>query len=141
MWHAGIVLISSHYIYQNHLSSYYTHLKIYNDNIPDKISTKYLGVIFDKHLTWKDHILQLNMKLSKSLGILSKLRHNLPRYVIKTVYYAFFQPYVDYCNTIWTCTSLTNLEPINISMKKAVRLLTHSAPDIHSKPPFKPLNY
>ena len=99
-------------------------LKIYNGNIPEKTSTKYLGVILDKHLTWKDHIHQLNVKLSKSLGILSKLRHNLLRHVIKTVYYAFFQPYVDHCNIIWTCTSLTNLEPINISMKKAVRIMT-----------------
>ena len=40
-----------------------------------------------------------------------------------------FNRYVDYCNTIWTSTSLTNLEPINISMKKAVRIMTHSPPD------------
>ena len=89
-------------------------LKIY-DNIPEKVNTKYLGVIIDKHLTWKDHIHQLNIKLNRSLGILSKLRHNLPPTLIKTIYYTF-----------WSCTSATNLEPINISMKKAVRIMTQS---------------
>ena len=115
-------------------------LKIYDNSIPEKANTKYLGVIIDKHLTWKDHIHQLNIKLNRSLGILSKLKHNLPQTLIKTICYAFFKPHVDYCNTTWSCTSTTNLEPINISMKKAVRIMTYSPPDAHSTLLFKALH-
>ena len=91
-------------------------------NIPGKTCTKYLGVIIDKHLIWKKHINYLNIKLSN--GILTKLRYNLPRRLIKTVYCALFKPDINYCINIWICTAKTNLEPISISMKKAIRIIT-----------------
>ena len=47
---------------------------------------------------------------------------------------------IDYCINIWTCTAKTNLEPINISMKKAIRILTFSKFDEHTQPLFKKLN-
>ena len=82
----------------------------------------------------------LNIKLSRANGILSKLWYNLPRRLIKTVYCALFKPHIDYCINIWTCTSKTNLEPISISMKKAVRTITFSNFDVHAQPLFKDLN-
>ena len=109
-------------------------MNINNSNIPEKTCTKYLGVIIDKYLTWKDHIHYLNIKLSKANGILTKLRYNLPRRLMKTVYYALFKPHIDYC------IAKTNLEPISISMKKAVRIITFSKFDEHAQPLFKDLN-
>ena len=38
-------------------------------------STKYLGVIIDCHLNWKDHITYLTKKINRNIGALSKLRH------------------------------------------------------------------
>ena len=32
--------------------------------------------------------------------------------------------HIDYCVNIWSCTGNTNLQPINVSMKKAIRLIT-----------------
>ena len=40
----------------------------------------------------------------------------------------------------WSCTSNSNLQPINISMKKAVRLITFKPFDTHAEPLFKTLN-
>ena len=51
-----------------------------------------------------------------------------------------FLNHIDYCITIWTCTAKTNLEPISISMKKAVRIITFSRFDEHAQPLFKDLN-
>ena len=115
-------------------------LIINNSHIPEKIHAKYLGVFIDKHLTWFHHIHQINTKLSRALGILSKLRHNLPLYLLKTVYHAFFKPHIDYCINIWTCTSTTILEPIAISMKKAIRIMTFNRYDAHTQPLFHNLN-
>ena len=38
---------------------------------------KFLGVIIDEKLTWKDHISLLRSKLSKTVGMLYRVRHLL----------------------------------------------------------------
>ena len=52
-------------------------LRIKIDDTPIKQvdSTKCLGIIFDSNLTWKSHINEQCLKLSKTVGILSKVRH------------------------------------------------------------------
>ena len=58
------------------------------DNIPLKLpslfindreikritSIKYLGVLIDEHLTWKEHITVIENKISKNLGLLDRAR-------------------------------------------------------------------
>ena len=39
---------------------------------------KYLGLYLDKTLSWNFHVKQLSKKLSRSNGILCKLRHFVP---------------------------------------------------------------
>ena len=39
---------------------------------------KYLGVIINQHLTWHDHIEQLQSKIAKRLGVLKRIKHLLP---------------------------------------------------------------
>ena len=38
-------------------------------------SVKYLGVLMDEHLSWKHHIEYAALKISRSIGIISKIRH------------------------------------------------------------------
>ena len=45
-------------------------LKINNTNLKQENYTKYLGVIIDEKLNWKLHIKQINLILSKGIGIL-----------------------------------------------------------------------
>ena len=47
-------------------------IKIDGTLIKQVDSTKYLGKTFDSNLTWKSHINELCLKLSKTVGILSK---------------------------------------------------------------------
>ena len=44
-------------------------LKINNTDVKRAYSSKFLGVILDEHLTWKDHIKLVENKVSKTLGI------------------------------------------------------------------------
>ena len=47
-------------------------LKIDGVNIQEVSTVKYLGVTFDSNLTWKNHVNELCLKLSKTVGIFSK---------------------------------------------------------------------
>ena len=51
--------------------------KIDGVNIQEVSAVKYLGVSFDSTLTWKNHANELCLKLSKAVGIFSKLRYQV----------------------------------------------------------------
>ena len=53
--------------------------------IRHKNCTKYLSVLIDEHLLFKDHINFSKQKLKRANSILAKLRHHLRSDVLKTV--------------------------------------------------------
>ena len=63
--------------------------------------TKFLGLILDDRLNWKQHTLYLAQKTAKSIGILSLARQVLSRTTLIQLYYSFIFPYLSYCNLAW----------------------------------------
>ena len=53
-------------------------IMISGDKIEQVKYTKFLGVYIDEELSWKYHINQVTMKISKLTGIIAKARHYLP---------------------------------------------------------------
>ena len=94
--------------------------------IPLKQNTKYLGLILDNQLTWHDHVQYINIKLSKATGILSKQCYYVSKSIIKTLFYSFFQPHIDYmeymCSEIHCSINLNKHE-------KAIRTLSFAEYD------------
>ena len=48
-------------------------IKIANKIIEQKKVTKYLGILIDDKLLWKEHIQSINIKIRKGIGILYDL--------------------------------------------------------------------
>ena len=61
-------------------------MKLNNVEIPRVEKTKFLGVIVDSKLTWKFHIQELEKKISKNIGIISRLSYILPADVLRMLY-------------------------------------------------------
>ena len=57
---------------------------------------KYLGAYIDQHLNWGP---QINNKLAKNIGIITKLRHYVNLHTLKQLYYSFIYPYLTYAIT------------------------------------------
>ena len=68
-------------------------IKILNNSLEEKNSTKYLGVIIDKHLNWASHIHYTKQNISKGIGMIAKLRHYVPLTNLKQTYSAFIVTY------------------------------------------------
>ena len=51
------------------------------------ISIKYLGVLIDEHLTWKEHITVIENKVSKNLGLLYRARRVLDSTTLKNMFF------------------------------------------------------
>ena len=79
-------------------------INIDNQPIDEKTKTKYLCVIIDNKLSWKEHIKEIDCKLRKG-----KTRDFVPQSVLKSLYYSFILPYVDYNILNWSSTYTTNL--------------------------------
>ena len=111
-------------------------LKVKNSTIERKSNTKFLGVIIDEHLSWKEHINTVAGKISKSIGIISKSRFFVSRKSLFMLYYALVYPYLFYGNIIWCSTYQTNLNRLKILQKRVVRIITNSKYDAHTTPLF-----
>ena len=63
-------------------------------NISNKV--KYLGIQMEQHLDWNVHIKNMIPKLNRAIGILSKIRHYVPKFLLKTIYYSLFNSHLIY---------------------------------------------
>ena len=75
-------------------------------------------------LTFKDHINELNKKISRAIGILYRLRQYVTTKLLCTVYYAIIYLFLLYGTTVWGNASRSLLEPIYIMQKKIVPMVT-----------------
>ena len=66
--------------------------------------SKYLGIIMDKDLLFLSYIKKLENKLSKSVGILSKVTPFLNASTLLQLYYSIFHSYLRYGIIIWGST-------------------------------------
>ena len=93
-------------------------IKIKGEQIQEKDYTKYLGILIDNKLSWNCHIKYVNLKISKGIEILTKLRKYLSKGVLRTLFYAFVQPHIDYGVLVWGSATTSNLKPIKKIYKK-----------------------
>ena len=97
---------------------------------------KFLGIILDKNLKFDQHIVYICGKISKSIGILYRIRSCVPRHCLVTLYYSLIYPYILYCLPIWGATSDIHLNPLRILQKRAVRILNDASYYQHTNPLF-----
>ena len=97
-------------------------IKINNKVIDQKEFIKYLGALMDSTLSWKFHISNISKKISRSIGIMYKLRPFLPLKVMKNVYYSLIYSHIIYAIEVWGSTFKTELNKILILQKRALRL-------------------
>ena len=64
-------------------------IRIENQAINEVNKTKFLGVIIDKKLTWKEHISYLSSKISRGIGMIIKAKERLNKDALVTLYYSF----------------------------------------------------
>ena len=86
-------------------------------------SEKYLSVHIDRDLNFKHHILLLHNKLSRTVGIFTKVKTFLLKNVLFQRYHAMFNSHLLYCITTWSSTYSTYLNSIRILQNKVVKLL------------------
>jgi hypothetical protein len=114
---------------------YYPSLFLENVNIEFVNEFNFLGILFDKHLTWKCHINLIAKKISKTVGILSNLKNILPTSALMNIYNALILPYLNYSALLWQ----KGANRLLVLQKKAVRAISNVRYNAHTGIIFKTL--
>ena len=120
-------------------------LGILNNQFVQVEKCKFLGVYVNRQLNWDDQIKHVKMQVSKSCGTLYRVRLQVPRKILKLIYMALVQPYLNYCISLWGhSTTSRSMNDLFILQKKCIRIVTGKTAKEngmfkHTKPLFKSL--
>ena len=95
----------------------------------------FLGIILDKHLSWIPHLQHIAKKISKTIGIMNRLKNVVPSQTLLTIYQSLVMPYLNYGILVWG----SKIKDLSKLQKKAVRVITRSKYNAHSQPLLKAL--
>ena len=98
-------------------------LSMAGTNIERVKETKFLGVILDEQLNWKEHVSYVRKKISKGIFVLNKVKHILDYSAMRTLYCAMILPYLSYCAEVWGNTYKETTEPVFLLQKRAIRII------------------
>ena len=80
--------------------------------------TKFLGIMIDEQLNWKEQIHQVQTGLSRITGVMYRASHVLGTASLLTLYHSLFLTIMGYCCDIWGNACATNLHCITVLQKR-----------------------
>ena len=101
-------------------------IQLNGSQVEEKPHTKYLGTFIDNKLTWKTQIHHTKTKVSRGIGMISRIRYYLNDQCLRNLYYSFIQSHINYNLVNWSCTNHSLLDPIEKQVKKAIRTISFS---------------
>ena len=110
-------------------------LKINGTPIERKRETNLLGLFINEHMNWNTHIFNISKTITKTLGVMNRLKHYLPQRILQILYNSLIWSHLNSNITAWGFAShkLCRLQ------KRALRLITDSRYNAHTQPLFKAL--
>ena len=77
-----------------------------------KDHVKYLGVLLDSHLSWKYHIDNVALKVSRIMGVIARVRDLVPFTTLLSIYRSLILPYLSYGLAAWGEAAKSHLQKI-----------------------------
>ena len=110
-------------------------IKINNTDLQCIDNFNFLRLTFNKHLGWADHVNKLSNKICKIIGIINKLKFQLPQNILLTIYNSLILSQLNYCLLAWGYES----KHVYKLQKRAIRIIDKSPRFSHTNPLFKKL--
>ena len=101
-------------------------------------ATKFLGVTIDENLTWGKHLSNILSKISKTIGIMKRLKWFILSKILVILYNSLVLPYLNYSVLNWGSSSV-NFDKILLLQKRAVLVISNADYHAHTTNLFKTL--
>ena len=110
----------------------YKNLVLKLNNLPIKRvrAFNFLGIVINEHMNWNDHISYTSQKINPVVGLLHRLKHQLPSHILKMIYNSLILSRLHYGNLLWGNTpgSIIRLN------KRALRAIVNAGYNAHTNP-------
>ncbi|XP_045446592.1 uncharacterized protein LOC123654751 [Melitaea cinxia] len=87
---------------------------------------KYLSVLIDDKLGWRQHIELLTARIRKLIWIFKKLRDVVDLDTLRSVYYALVQSILSYCVVVWGGASKSHMILVERAQRSLLKTMTYS---------------
>ena len=94
------------------------------------------SVILNEHVNWKTHIDSVSRKISKSIGVIGRVKQFFPKRILLALYNSLILPYLQYGNIIWGSDYPSNLVKLYNLQKRVIRIITSSPYRCNAEPLF-----
>ena len=93
----------------------------------------FLGITIDNQLNWRSHTKKIFGKVSRTVGVMKKIKRYAPLFVLKTLYHSLVNSRLSYGIKCWgyACSQLVTIQ------KKAIRVMCNKKSNSHTSPLFK----
>ena len=111
---------------KSHIEEDELNLKLLDVNITKSINPTFLGIRFDKHLSFKNQLSYLKeacMKRVNVLKVLSNKRWGLSIKTLTQVYNSLIRSLLEYSSIIYSCFSATNLSLLERIQFKCLKII------------------
>ena len=105
------------------IPGYLNSVQIENAIVKKVPSAKYLGVILDENLDWKEHIANINKSLIKTSNSFKIIKHQVPKLDKIIVYYAYIYSKIQYGIEVYGRASNTALRKVQTQQNRAIKIL------------------
>ena len=92
-------------------------------------SIKYLGLHLQDTLDWDTHLNVIIKKLQRAIGLLSKVRHYVPKWLLRTIYFSLFNSHLIYGCKVWGQRETQLFRNIQELQDKAIRIINFKFDD------------
>ena len=102
-------------------------LSINGQELPKEDNPTYLGVMFDKRLTWKSQTEKTESRAKTRLALMKKLTATTwgaDANILKKLYVGRVRPVLEYGSTAWGTAAKSNLDNISRVQNQATRIIT-----------------
>ncbi len=99
----------------------------------------FLGVRLGENLGWSEQLSKIEGKLAKGMFVVRSLKKLNDNHLLKSIYHCLLESHISYSVILWGAIQ-SNLDPILVWQKKAIRCIFDLPPLTHCRPYFKELN-
>ena len=86
---------------------------------------KYLGIIIDDKMSWKDPIDYISLKIKRNIGMMKRVRRDVSTECLISLYRTLVEPYIRYCNTTWGGCNASLLDTLQTLQNRAARVIAN----------------
>ena len=109
------------------------HLNINGVSLEQVENFNFLGLLINEKLDWTPYLLTLSRKLSKTIGILKRLKSFVPKHIMRIIYLSLFHSQINYQILAWG-SQANVIFPLQ---KQAIRIINNEHFLHHTDPLFK----